>query len=55
MRIEECSLKMQEHIGQLGISSVEAYKEWCRSHNFSQGLNKNLRQRQDELYVITRV
>ena len=48
-------MKMQEHIQQLGISSVEAYKEWCRAHNFSQGLNKNLRQRQDELYVITRV
>ena len=54
MRIEECSLKMQEHIGQLGIFSVEAYQEWCRSHNFSQGLDKNPRQRRDELYVLTR-
>ncbi len=54
MRIEECSLAMQEHIQQLGISSVEAYKEWCRAHNFSQGLDKNPRQRQDELYVMTR-
>ena len=54
MRIEECSLKMQGHIHQLGISSVEAYKDWCRAHNFSQGLDKNPRQRQDELYAVTR-
>lgn len=54
-RIEDCSLKMQAHIGQLGISSVEAYKEWCRTHNFSQGLDKNPRQRRDELYVLTRM
>ena len=54
IRIEECSLKMQEHFQQLGISSVEAYKEWCRAYHFSQGLDKNPRQRQDELYVMTR-
>lgn len=54
MRIEDCSLKMQEHIRQLGISSVEGYKEWCRTHNFSQGLDKNPRQRRDELYVLSR-
>ena len=47
-------MKMQEHFQQLGISSVEAYKEWCRVYNFSQGLDKNPRQRQDELYVMTR-
>ena len=54
VRIEECSSEMQEHIRQLGISSVEAYREWCRAHNFSQGLDKNSRQRRDELYVFTR-
>ena len=54
MRIEECSLKMQAHIHQLGISSVEAYRDWCRAHNFSQGLDKSPRQRQDELYAVTR-
>ncbi len=54
MRIEDCSLKMQEHISQLGISSVEGYKEWCRTHNLSQGLDKNPRQRRDELYVLSR-
>ncbi|MYA72349.1 hypothetical protein F4009_19780 [Candidatus Poribacteria bacterium] len=54
IRIEECSLKMQEHFQQLGISSVEVYKEWCRAYNFSQGLDKTPRQRQDELYVMTR-
>ena len=55
MQIEECSLKMQEHIHQLGISSVEGYKAWCRTHNFSQGLDKSPRQRQDELYAVTRI
>ena len=54
IRIEECAPEMQAHIHQLGISSVEAYKEWCRAHNFSQGLDKNTRQRRDELYVLTR-
>ena len=54
MRIEECSPEMQAHIHQLGISSVEAYKAWCRTHNFNQGLDKNPRQCQDELYVFTR-
>ncbi|RKU23993.1 hypothetical protein C6503_01880 [Candidatus Poribacteria bacterium] len=54
MRIEDCSSEMQEHIQQLGISSIETYREWCRAHNFSQGLDKNSRQRRDELYVFTR-
>ena len=54
IRIEECSPEMQAHIHQLGIPSVDAYKEWCRAHNFSQGLDKNTRQRRDELYVLTR-
>ena len=54
MRIEDCSSEMQEHIQQLGISSIEAYREWCRAHNFNQGLDKNSRQRRDELYVFTR-
>lgn len=55
MRIEECTLKTQEHIRQLGISSVEGYKAWCRAHNFSQGLDKSQRQRRDELDVLTRM
>jgi len=45
---------MQEHIQQLGISSVADYKRWCRAHNFSQGLDKSPRQRQDERYAVTR-
>ena len=52
MQIEECSLKMQEHIHQLGISSVEDYKAWCRTHNFSQGLDKSPRQRRNELSAV---
>ena len=47
-------MKMQEHVRQLGISSIEAYQKWCRSHNFSQSLNKNSHQRRDERYVVNR-
>ena len=54
MRIEEYPRKIREHLHQLGMPSIEAYKEWCRTHNFSQGLDKNPRQRRDELYVVTR-
>ena len=53
-QIEEYPQRMQEHIRQLGLSSVEDYKTWCRTHNFSQGLNKSLRQRRNELGVLTR-
>ena len=51
---KKCSPEMQTHIRQLGLSSVEAYKTWCRAHNFSQGLNKSPRQRRNELGVVTR-
>ena len=54
MRIEEYPREIREHLHQLGMPSIEAYKEWCRTHNFSQGLDKNPRQRRDELYVVTR-
>ena len=54
IQIEECSLKIQEHIYALGMSSVEDYKAWCRAHNFHQGLDKSQRQRRDELYAVTR-
>ena len=54
MRIEEYPREIREHLHQLGMPSIEAYKEWCRTHNFSQGLDKNPRQCRDELYVVTR-
>ncbi len=47
--IEECTLQMQTHIHRIGLSSVEGYKNWCRRHNFSRGLEKNSRQLQKEL------
>ena len=50
-----CPLKMQAHIKNLGLSSVKDYKKWCRSHNFSQGLNKNKRQRKNELDFFNRI
>ena len=55
MRIEECSSEMQEHVRQLGMASVEAYKEWCRAHNFNQGLEKSSRQRRDEQDAMIRM
>lgn len=53
--IEECSLKMQAHIHQLGLSTVEEYKKWCGRHNFSRGLEKNSRQLRKELSVVTAI
>ncbi len=53
--IEECTLKMQAHIHQLGLSSVEEYKIWCRKHNFSRGLDKNSRQLRNELNIVTAI
>ncbi len=51
--LEECTLKMQAHIHQLGLSSVEEYKNWCRHNNFTRGLDKNSRQLRNELSVVT--
>ena len=51
--IEECTIGMQAHIHQLGLSSVEEYKNWCGKHNLSRGLDKNSRQRRNELSIVT--
>ena len=53
--IEECTLTMQAHIHQLGLSSVEDYKSWCSEHNFSRGLDKNSRKLRNELNVATTI
>ncbi len=53
--IEECTLTMQAHIHQLGLSTVEDYKGWCSQHNFSRGLDKNSRQLRNELNVATTI
>ncbi|MDE0635456.1 MAG: PcfJ domain-containing protein [Candidatus Poribacteria bacterium] len=53
--IEECTLKMQAHIHQLGLSTVEDYKTWCQQHNFSRGLDKNTRQLRNELNIVTAI
>ena len=55
MPIEECSLEMQAHIHQLGLSTVEDYRVWCRKHNFSRGLDKNSRQLRNELDLVTTI
>lgn len=46
---------MQTHIKNLGFSSTKAYKKWCRSHNFSRGVNKNPRQRKNEVNFFNRI
>lgn len=51
-QIEKLPGHMQEHLLQLGLSSIQHYKNWCRQHNFSCGLNKNSRQRQKELDFV---
>ena len=40
---------MRYHLRELGFSTVEEYKTWCRQHNFCCSLKKDTRQRSDEL------
>ncbi len=53
--IERLPWHMREHIHKLGFSTVEEYKLWCRQHNFCRGLNKNHRQRTDELFALSSI
>ncbi len=53
--IEECTLQMQVHIHKLGLSSVEAYRNWCSQHNFSRGLEKNSRQLRKEVSLASAI
>lgn len=53
VQIEQLPHGMQVHIYQLGMSSIEEYKQWCRKHNFSRGINKNSRQLRNELDIVT--
>lgn len=46
---------MRYHLWKLGFSTVEDYKLWCRQHNFSCGLNKNVRQRSEELFTFSSI
>ncbi len=55
IELKQLPRKMREHIQQLGFSSVDPYKIWCRRHNFSCGLNKDSRQRQNELRAVTTI
>ncbi len=53
--IEKLPGKMRDHIHQLGFSSIEHYKKWCRQYNFGCGLNKDSRQRRNELSAGTTI
>ncbi len=53
--IERLPWYMREHIRKLGLSTVEEYKLWCRQHNFCRGLNKNYRQRTEELWALSSI
>ena len=52
---EELPPHIRDHIYQLGFSTIEDYKCWCRKHNFSCGLDKNSRQRRNELSIVTKI
>ena len=53
--IEQLPHRMRFHIHKLGFSSIQHYKIWCRENSFSCGLNKDSRQRQNELETIMMV
>lgn len=53
--IERLPWHMREHLHKLGFSTVEEYKLWCRQHNFCRGLNKNHRQRTEELFALSSI
>ena len=55
INIDDLPRKMRDHIHQLGFSSIEHYKNWCRQHNFGCGLNKDSRQRRNELSAGTTI
>ena len=55
IHIDDLPRKMRDHIHQLGFSSIEHYKKWCRQHNFGCGLNKDSRQRRNELSAGTTI
>ena len=44
---------MKRHFEQLGLSSIDEYKNWCKKNDFSAGLNKDSQQRRNELSKIT--
>lgn len=46
---------MRRHIENLGLSSVEEYKHWCRQYTFSCGLNKTSLQRRKEINALTTI
>jgi hypothetical protein len=44
----------RQHLETLGLENVEAYRAWCRTHSFSQRLDKDWQQRRRERLVVTR-
>ena len=43
---------MKRHFEQLGLSSIDEYKNWCKKNDFSSGLNKDSIQRRNELSKV---
>lgn len=46
---------IRHHIEELGFTTVEAYKLWCRQHNFCCKLRKNNRERLEELVALSSI
>ena len=45
---------LERHIKALGLASIKEYRQWCKSHNVAQGLNKNRCRRKNEIALATR-
>jgi len=50
--IDDASLL--RHVKALGLSTVQEYKDWCRSNGFSKNTNKTYKQRHDEFLHVSR-
>ena len=48
---EQLSRDVLNHLHQLGLNNVKAYRQWCVENGFSRGLNKNKVNRSAELIV----
>jgi hypothetical protein len=51
---EEEARALKIHLRDLGLASVEQYKQFCRKHSFSLKTNKSSRQRERERLIVSR-
>ncbi|MCG9128048.1 PcfJ domain-containing protein [Candidatus Poribacteria bacterium] len=51
--IDSLPSAMKRHFEQLGLSTIDEYKNWCKKNEFSSGLNKDSHQRWNELSKVS--